>query len=145
EPGVSELVVNVAPGVLASIGSSLDALVEYPHGCVEQTTSRLIPMVLLEELLRSTGDPRLSGPEHRRKMEQAVRHVLEHQNEDGGFGLWPSSESEGFLTAYALWGLFTARDHGYALPPSTLERGLGYLASHAQESADMHGQFSPGE
>jgi uncharacterized protein YfaS (alpha-2-macroglobulin family) len=65
EPGSAELMVSVAPGVLASISGSVDALIDYPHGCVEQTTSRLIPMVLLEEVLRSSGDPRLSGGEHR--------------------------------------------------------------------------------
>jgi alpha-2-macroglobulin len=71
-----------------------------------------------------------------------VAHVLEHQNGDGGFGLWPSSESEGFLTAYALWGLLTARDHGYAVPSGVIRRGLAYLKHHAAEGDDMHGQFS---
>ncbi len=145
EPGLAEVVVNVAPGVLASIGSSLDALIDYPNGCVEQTTSRLIPMLLLERILRSSGDPRLSGPEHHGKMEQAVRHVLKHQNADGGFGLWPNSASEGFLTAYALWGLFTAQKHHYTVPASSLREGLAYLTAHANQGDDMHGQFSPQE
>lgn len=145
EPGLAELDVAIAPNILSSIGAGIDALIEYPHGCVEQTTSRLIPMVLLEEVLRSSGDARLSGGEHRRKMEHAVRHVLDHQNADGGFGLWPSSASEGFLTAYALFGLFTARDHGYAVPASSLERGVQYLARHAGHGDDMHGQFAPEE
>jgi alpha-2-macroglobulin len=145
EPGLAELLVSVAPGVLASIGGGVDSLMEYPHGCVEQTTSRLIPMVLLEELLRSSGDPRLSGKQHRTKLEQAVAHVLKHQNGDGGFGLWPSSESEGFLTAYALWGLLTARDHDYPVPESAFRRGVSYLRSHATQGGDMHGQFSPEE
>ncbi|MGC4087963.1 MAG: hypothetical protein QM756_08710 [Polyangiaceae bacterium] len=142
EPGLGELSVNVAPGVLASMSGSLDALIDYPHGCVEQTTSRLIPMVLLENILRHSGDTRLSGKEHHAKMEAAVRHVLNHQNADGGFGLWPSSPSEGFLTAYALWGLLTARDHGYAVPASSVTAGLAYLARNTTEGGDMHGQFA---
>ena len=145
EPGSTELALSVAPGVLASISGSVDALIDYPHGCVEQTTSRLIPMVLLEELLRSSGDPRLSGERHRQQMNQAVAHVLKHQNSDGGFGLWPSSDSEGFLTSYALWGLLTAKDHGYVVPAGSVRRGLGYLKQHASDDGDMHGQFSPEE
>lgn len=145
EPGLAELLVSVAPGVLASISGSVDALMEYPHGCVEQTTSRLIPMVLLEELMRSSGDKRLSGPEHRRRMLEAIAHVLEHQNGDGGFGLWPGSPSEGFLTAYALWGLLTASDHAYDVPAGSLRRGLVYLQSHASSGDDIHGQFSASE
>ena len=102
-------------------------------------------MVLLEELLRSSGDSRLSGEKHRQQMDQAVAHVLKHQNSDGGFGLWPSSDSEGFLTAYALWGLFTAKDHGYVIPSGSVRRGLAYLKQHAADGGDMHGQFSSGE
>lgn len=143
--GLSELIVGVAPGVLASIGGSVDALVEYPHGCVEQTTSRLIPMVLLEDILRPSGDARFASKQHRVKLENAVAHVLKHQNADGGFGLWPSSPSEGFLTAYALWGLLTARDHGYVVPASAMKHGLAYLAQNTGKSEDMHGQFDPGE
>lgn len=145
ERGQTELVVNVAPGVLASLGGSVDALMEYPHGCVEQTTSRLIPMVLLEEVLRSSGDPRLAGGQHRKKMEHAVAHVLRHQNPNGGFGLWPGSESEGFLTAYALWGLLTAKDGGYSVPAGSLRRGLAYLERNARDGDDMHGQFAAQE
>jgi uncharacterized protein YfaS (alpha-2-macroglobulin family) len=102
-------------------------------------------MVLLEELLRSSGDSRLSGERHRSMMMKAVAHVLKHQNGDGGFGLWPSSSSEGFLTAYALWGLLTANDHGYAVPASSIRRGTDYLKQHASEGEDMHGQFAPKE
>lgn len=145
EPGLAELAVTVAPGVLASIGGGVESLLEYPHGCVEQTTSRLIPLVLLEDLLKSSGDPRLSGRAHRSKMEAAIAHVLEHQNVDGGFGLWPSSESEGFLTAYALWGLLTARDAGYSFSSASIRRGLAYLRKHATHGDDMHGQFAPEE
>ncbi len=140
--GNAELVVTYAPSVLASIESGIEALVEYPNGCVEQTTSGLIPLVLLEDLVRGLGSARFDGPAHRARMEQALLHVLAHQNDDGGFGLWPSSESEGFLTAYALWGLLIARDHGYEVPRPRVEAGLAYLLAHRGESHDMHGQFS---
>jgi uncharacterized protein YfaS (alpha-2-macroglobulin family) len=143
--GSAELVVTYAPSVLASIESGIEALVEYPNGCVEQTTSGLIPLVLLEDLLRGLGSARFDGARHRARMEEAIAHVLVHQNDDGGFGLWPSSDSEGFLTAYALWGLLIARDHGYAVPRGRLDAGLAYLSAHRGESHDMHGQFSTRE
>ena len=142
EAGFGELSVTLAPGVLASLEGGVDALLEYPHGCVEQTTSRLIPMVLLEDLLKSSGDERLSGQTHKARMDKSIAHVLDHQNHDGGFGLWPSSDSEGFLTAYALWGLTTAKKHGYRVPSVRLERGFAYLKRHVKDGDDMHGQFS---
>ena len=143
--GNAELVVTYAPSVLAALESGIEALVTYPNGCVEQTTSGLIPLVLLEDLVRGLGSARFDGPQHRARMERALVHVLAHQNDDGGFGLWPSSESEGFLTAYALWGLLLSRDHGYAVPSARLDAGLAYLEAHRGESHDMHGQFSTRE
>ena len=144
-PGLAELVVTYSPTVLASIESGLGSLIEYPNGCVEQTTSRLIPMVLLEDLMRGLGSTRFDGAEHRRLMDASIVHVLAHQNDDGGFGLWPTSDSEGFLTAYALWGLLTARDHGYEVPQPRVTAAIAYLAQHATQGDDMHGQFSTAE
>ncbi len=141
----TELVVTVSHGVYAAMEAGLDALVRYPHGCVEQTTSGLIPMVLLEDLARDLGSGLLRGAEHRARMEGAIAHVLRHQNTDGGFGLWPTSDSEGFLTAYALWGLLTARDHGYSVREAAVEDAVAYLGEHATEGDDMHGQFSSQE
>ena len=145
QPGLAELVVTYSPTVLASIESGLESLVEYPNGCVEQTTSRLIPMVLLEDLLRGLGSERFDSTTHRARMEASIVHVLEHQNDDGGFGLWPASDSEGFLTAYALWGLLTSRDHGYEVPRVRVDAAVAYLARHATQGDDMHGQFSTAE
>lgn len=142
QPGVGSVELSLSSSVLASLQGGIDSLLEYPHGCVEQTTSRLIPLVMLEELMRRSGDSRLSGKAHRRRMDAAIAHVMEHQNSDGGFGLWPDSESEGFLTAYALWGLTTAKSHRYSVPTSTIERGFGYLKQHIEDGDDMHGQFS---
>ena len=142
KPGMAELSVAISPGVLATLGGGIDSLLEYPHGCVEQTTSRLIPLVMLEDLLRRSGDTRLSSKRHRQRMLEAIAHVLKHQNSDGGFGLWPTSSSEGFLTAYALWGLSTAERYGYPVPGGRLARGYAYLSRNATDGDDMHGQFS---
>jgi alpha-2-macroglobulin len=78
-------------------------------------------------------------------MNDAITHVLTHQNEDGGFGLWPSTESEGFLTAYGLWGLLTAREHGYEVPEARMVRAIAYLRTHTAHGGDMHGQFNDAE
>ena len=144
-PKLAKLNISVSPGVLASLSGGVDSLLEYPHGCLEQTTSRLIPMVMLEDLLKGSGDSRLSGAEHRRLMQAAVAHVLEHRNGDGGFGLWPGSESEPFLTAYGLWGLSIASTHGYDVPERVIDTGFAYLDEHGLASNDMHGQFSDEE
>lgn len=145
KPGSAELVVTISPSVLASMDSGVESLISYPNGCLEQTTSQLIPMVLLADLVSGSSAPLLEGAEHRARMQDAIAHVLTHQNDDGGFGLWPSSESEGFLTAYGLWGLITAREHGYEVPDARSTRAIAYLRTHTGHGADMHGQFNDAE
>jgi hypothetical protein len=145
KPGTAELIVTLSPSVLASLDSGVQSLIDYPNGCLEQTTSGLIPMLLLADLVSGSAAPMLEGPEHRARMNDAIAHVLTHQNEDGGFGLWPSSESEGFLTAYGLWGLITAREHGYDVPDARVTRAIAYLRTHTGHGTDMHGQFNDAE
>ena len=59
--------VGVAGGVDRSrrrrgLEEGLRDLVEYPYGCLEQTTSRLIPLVAVEELAKSLKLAGLDGP-----------------------------------------------------------------------------------
>lgn len=141
DPDTSELVIESAPGEVAALGSALDALIDYPHGCTEQTTSRLIPMAQLGGLL--SGHPVFANERHHELMQQAVVHLLGHQQPNGGFGLWPESEAESFLTAYALFGLELAREQGLEVPTGATSRAYDYLSmndgaqgyGHMQESA----------
>ena len=119
EQGQAELLVTVSRGVYAAMEGGIDSLIRYPHGCVEQTTSGLIPMVLLEDVLRDLGSERMAGDEHRRRMNGAIEHVLRHQNADGGFGLWPgmSSRGRGARAGTMFWLRALARRCSEALRP----------------------------
>lgn len=134
DPDTAELTLESAPGEIAALGAALDSLLDYPHGCTEQTTSRLIPMAELSGLL--SGHPVFESLSHRTKMQDAVVHLLGHQNASGGFGLWPESEAEEFLTAYALFGLQLARESGLDVPERAIESAFGYLS---QSDGDVDG------
>lgn len=102
----------------------LDQLVQYPHGCLEQTTSAAFPQLFLSNLME------LSAP----RMEQVRAHVAatfakytSFQRSDGTFAYWPGQSGEGNLWSdcYAGHFLVEARDLGYALPSGMLEKWLG--------------------
>ncbi len=48
--GVGGLTISLSPSVLVGTESSLDYLIDYPHGCLEQTSSRLLAAILAKEL-----------------------------------------------------------------------------------------------
>ncbi len=125
--GTARLVIGIDPDGLAGIEEGLRELVQYPYGCLEQTTSRLIPLIAARELTRPLAMPDLDGEKLERYIRIAVGKVLRHQTPMGGFGLWPGSQPEPYLTAYALWGLKLASDAGYEVDAAAVQQGINYL------------------
>lgn len=132
---VGGLAITVSPSSLSGMATALEQLVEYPYGCTEQTVSRLVPLLVLRDLsdafqvpLVLAGEQRLSSKNIPSVLQQAVDRVVANQSQDGGFGLWPtSSESQPWVTAYALWGLSEAERRGVLVPKDALDRAVKAL------------------
>lgn len=125
--GTARLEIAVDPDGLAGIEEGLRELVQYPYGCLEQTTSRLIPLIAARELTRSLSVPEIQGEQLERYIRIAIAKVLRHQAPGGGFSFWPGSEPEAYLTAYALWGLKLAIDAGYSVDAVAVQQATQYL------------------
>lgn len=126
-PGSATLEVTVDPDGLAGLEDTLRELVQYPYGCLEQTVSRLIPLVAVRTLAESLKLPEIKGPKLESFIQAAVHRIGRFQNSDGGFGLWVNEASEAYYTAFALFGLKLAADAGYKVDVSRVEEGLTYL------------------
>ncbi|HVY45881.1 MAG TPA: MG2 domain-containing protein [Minicystis sp.] len=126
------LEVTLASTALVGLGGGVEQLVEYPYGCTEQLTSRLVPLLPLRSL---AADFALKlPPDVDRVARRAVVDILSHQRGDGGFGLWKESPaSSGWVTAYALWGLDEASKHGIDVPKSALDSATKFLQAELGE------------
>ncbi|MCU0656877.1 MAG: MG2 domain-containing protein [Polyangiaceae bacterium] len=134
-PDVGGLEVSLSSTALAGLAGGVEQLIEYPYGCTEQLTSRLVPLLPLRDLAGALG---LKLPE---KVDESVRvtvgKLLNNQQAEGGFGLWPeSSDSYPWLTAYALWGLGEAQRRGVPVRASALQAATRYLRSSLEAPAD---------
>ena len=49
--GTAELKVDLSSTILLGLDSSVESLLEYPYGCLEQRLSRLVPLLLAEDLM----------------------------------------------------------------------------------------------
>jgi uncharacterized protein YfaS (alpha-2-macroglobulin family) len=134
-PGTAELIVSVDRDGLSGIEDGLRDLIHYPYGCLEQTTSQVIPMVAVRELAESLAIDGLAGPALERFVTAGLTKIGRHQTPSGGFSLWPGGEAETYYTAYALWGLHLAQKAGYKVDAARIEDGLEYLRNEAA-SAD---------
>ncbi|MBM4320863.1 MAG: alpha-2-macroglobulin, partial [Deltaproteobacteria bacterium] len=156
-PGVGGLELTLASTVLGGFDEGMRQLVEYPYGCLEQLSSRLVPFVALRELQQKLGVPFTGGsPQEERQQAQGdlisrwlglqtlslqdtrdpdeivrrtVRAIEGLQQPDGGFAFWPSSScSADFGSAYAVLALARSRDAGYPVSSEVLGRAQRFIA-----------------
>lgn len=114
------------------------ALIAYPYGCAEQTTSGLYPsLYATPELLTALGIRGEAPAERRARIDLGIERLLGMQRFNGSFGLWSSdSEEEFWVSAYVTDFLLRAAEEGFAVPESALksarERLLAYLQNPQQ-------------
>ncbi len=120
-------------------------LIQYPYGCLEQTSSRAWPLLGIEE-----SDYRLLGDDKGKKIfnerhqliDGAISRILGMQRYDGSFGLWNNnSREEKWLTSYAMDFLLNAQKMGYGVPKSALDKAIkrmkSYIRSTQRVSSDL--------
>ncbi len=123
---VGGLDLRVASTALVGLGDGAEQLVDYPYGCTEQLTSRLVPLVPLRQLSKEFSFALPSNVDA--AIDAAVAKILANQRGDGGFGYWPdSSSSSPWLTAYALWGLDVVQKAGHRVPDGAMNGAVTYL------------------
>jgi len=132
-PDVGQLDISVASTALVGLGAGVDQLVQYPYGCTEQLSSRLIPLVPLRGLAK---DFKIPLPlDLNQVVPRTVAEIVSRQRSDGGFGLWPNStQSYPWVGAYALFVLSQAKLNGTAVPQGVFDRGKDYLRRYLAET-----------
>jgi len=120
------------------------ALERYPFGCVEQLTSRALPLLYLDAVTLGAGltpasDAVATGaPE---PVREAIAQILSHQAANGSFGLWGPSLSPGsnnlWLDAYVTDFLSRAREQGYQVQSAAFSNALDNLRNQLSYAADF--------
>ncbi|MCA1959796.1 MAG: hypothetical protein LDL33_03290, partial [Desulfomonile sp.] len=110
------------------IAPGLKYLLHYPFGCVEQTSSGIIPLAALRTLVNQGALPGITTEQIDQFLERGVTRVLSMQRLDGGFSYWPGREEPSWWgTQYAIFALIQAEKAGYPVPEERLKSALGYV------------------
>ncbi len=129
DPATVELKVQYAPTIAASLIASVDSLVGYPYGCVEQTMSKLLPTLVVAKLLRENG---IDKPEIDTKVpmitQDALARLAKMQHADGAWGWWENDDSTVQMTALVLDGIKRAQEAGATVDIKT-QRALEWLGT----------------
>jgi uncharacterized protein YfaS (alpha-2-macroglobulin family) len=110
-----------------NFGKRLEYLLSYPHGCIEQITSKAFPQLYLSDLSDLSPE----------QMSRAMANVQEtlgkmgnYQTGNGGFAYWPGGPTaDEWATSYAGHFMIEAELKGYALPATVKKQWLKYQKS----------------
>jgi alpha-2-macroglobulin len=134
-PGSTEVEVMVSSSSLSELKDSVQYLMEYPNGCIEQTTSTAYPLVVLKDLLPEMGVT-VNEADLKKFSEAGVKRLLSFQTTSGGLSYWPGSDSPHiFGTTFGLTALIEGKKRGFVVPDEALDRAAKYLEKSLKQGA----------
>jgi uncharacterized protein YfaS (alpha-2-macroglobulin family) len=140
ERRATDLTIQIAPSLAATMLDALPYLIEFPYGCTEQTMSRFLPAVIVARTLEKLGlDPNERLPKKKLDAVTAagMARLYDMQHSDGGWGWWKDGSSDDFMTAYVLWGFSLAREAGLAVNVGAIDRASSWLTGRLVENRNQ--------
>lgn len=123
-PDSAKASVDVYASMLGGYKGAVDNLVTYPYGCVEQTSSRLVPLAALHGLENFD----LGVSDVNEFVQVGLKRLESMQTREGGFGYWPgASHAHVYGTAYAAWVLTELKRSGIQVDDELLRKAIGFL------------------
>ena len=121
----------------------LDYLIQYPHGCVEQTTPAVFPQLFIENLSQITETKKA---QIERNIKAGINKLKGYQTTDGGLAYWPGNkDADEWGSNYAGHFLIEAQKLGYDLPVGLYDGLMRYLAGKANNWVPNSNNFYGGD
>jgi uncharacterized protein YfaS (alpha-2-macroglobulin family) len=131
------LEVSVLPPL--NLEQRLKFLMQYPHGCVEQTTSAVFPQLFLHRFLELDTQQKSEVQDH---ITAGINRIKSFQVSGGGLTYWPGSYGSvsQWGTSYAGHFMLEAEALGYKLPIGFINNWVRYQSRMAN-SWDREGDW----
>ncbi len=122
----AEFLVSKSP--LVRFTDQLKYLLDYPHGCAEQTISTAFPQIYFADLARFISNSPGRTINTRDNVQAGISKILSLQQYNGGIATWPgNSSSSNWTCAYAAHFLTEAKNAGYQVNENGFDKLLNYL------------------
>jgi uncharacterized protein YfaS (alpha-2-macroglobulin family) len=134
--GEGTVTVTIANTRLVLLGEAVAQLLHYPYGCVEQTSSSLLPWILLNETPELAVLTQRDTNEAPAVVKLGVERLFSMQTSSGGLSYWPGGhEPMLWGSAYGGFVLALAREGGMEVPDEGFGRLMRYLSSQLRDDA----------
>lgn len=115
-------------------------LMDYPHGCIEQTTSAVFPQLFLPDMMELNSDFKISID---RNIKAGIDRLKLFQTASGGLGYWPGDGyASDWGSSYAGHFLLEAEMKGYVLPVGLIENWKRYQRAQANAWTPSYNKYT---
>lgn len=129
--GTNKSTVELSLSPSISLEKHLNYLIQYPHGCLEQTTSGAFPQLVLKNFILLDKKQQI---QIEKNINQAIKRLGLFQTYHGGFAYWPGETSVNeWGTNYAGHFLILAEKQGYSVPSSLKSKWIQFQKKQAVE------------
>lgn len=95
--------------------TGLPLLLEYPHGCFEQVTSRILGYTVLTNLLAYVPEPAGRQAAYRRRIENGLSQIQSSVSENGYLPYWAGGSASAYPTVAGFWAVQSAAAQKFAV------------------------------
>jgi len=128
-PGTLHVSITAGPAPAAQFGAALQYLIQYPYGCLEQTTSKAFPLIYLKDVAKTAAPDLVKDGAIDQYVQAGISRVESMVVSSGGLSYWPgNSWGYPWTTVYATHFLVEAKKAGYPVDEAQLKRLLDHLA-----------------
>jgi uncharacterized protein YfaS (alpha-2-macroglobulin family) len=114
-----------------NLNGRLQYLIQYPHGCVEQTTSSVFPQLYLSDIM-DLDDTRQQLTQ--KNITAGINRLGGFQLSNGGLSYWQGgTESDDWGSSYAGHFMIEAEKKGYFLPINFKSKWISYQQKEAKQ------------
>ncbi|HHC74526.1 MAG TPA: hypothetical protein ENK78_05590, partial [Thiothrix sp.] len=128
--GTNHASLEISPLPNLHLNQHLHYLVNYPHGCLEQTVSSAFPQLYLAKILPLNNEQQTKIEQH---IKTAIATLPQFKQSNGDFAYWPNGQvHDAWASLYAGHFLLLADQQGYRVPQGLLNEWLKYQHTLAE-------------
>ncbi|MBI3006221.1 MAG: hypothetical protein HYY49_12520, partial [Ignavibacteriales bacterium] len=125
---LGSLETTLASTAMVGLSGGISYLFEYPYGCLEQRLSRVLPLILAQDIVEAFKFEVFKDKNYRDVAKTMIDEVPLFQRSNGGFSYWKNiSETWPYLSAFTMYTLVHAQKHGYTVEKTVMDNGFRYL------------------
>lgn len=129
--GTFQAIVSTSPWLPKIAG--IPMILDYPHGCFEQISTKLLGYSLLANLLAYLPEVQARDSDYRAILERGMKQFNDSLLADGFLPYWPGGETPNeFVTCQAFWALNESVKAGFEAPDGLVDKMSGAVTKIAK-------------